>query len=173
MNKNILTLAILYPLLILGQALICNHIMLFNVATPFLFIYFIVRYPIGASRNLELTLAFLLGLAVDIFSDTPGVNALSCTLLAGIKPTIFYAYVTRDDKTKHITPSISSIGWQNYCKYLVTLATIFCLIEFTIEYFSFTAFRDVLFMTLGSTAITFLVVIGLDSLLPASKTTMA
>lgn len=167
MNKTYLQLAVLFPVLILLQVLICNHIMLFNVAVPFIFIYFIVRFPIGMARNLEYTLAFLLGFILDIFSDTPGLNALCCVLLSGLRPAIFYAYVPRDDKTKHITPCISTIGWQNYAKYLITLCGIFCLLEFSIEFFSFASFKEVLLMTFGSSILTFAVIIGVDSLLPA------
>lgn len=167
MNKTYLQLAILFPVLILLQVLICNHIMLFNVAVPFIFIYFIIRYPIGVGRNIELTLSFLLGFILDIFSDTPGLNALSCTLLSGLRPKIFYAYVPRDDKTKHITPCITTIGWQNYSKYLITMSAIFCLLEFSIEFFSFASFKEIILMTIGSSLLTFIVIIGVDSLFPA------
>lgn len=172
MNKTFL-MAVLFPALILIQVLICNHIMLFNVAVPFLFIYFIVRYPIGASRNLEFTLSFLLGFLVDLFSDTPGLNALSCTLLSGLRPTIFYAYVPRDDKTKYITPCISTIGWQNYLKYVITLSLIFCLVEFGIEFFSFASMKEVVLMSAASSVLTFAVIIGLDSLLPSGRSATA
>lgn len=173
MNRNSIILIILFPLLILLQVLICNHIFLFNVATPFIFIYFIIRYPIGTSQSVALTWAFLMGFLVDLFSDTPGVNALACTLLAGIRHIVFFAYVSRDDKTKRIIPSISSIGWQNYSKYLISMCAIFCLLEFSIEYFSFASIKDIFLMTIGSTLITFLVILGIDSLLPTERNSLA
>ncbi len=173
MNNNTILLAILFPLLILVQVLICNHIMLFNVAVPFIFIYFIIRFPIGVSQNLALTLSFLLGFFVDLFSDTPGLNALACTLLVAIRPAVFYSYVTRDDKTKRIVPSISSIGWQDYSKYLISMCGIFCLMVFGIEYFSFASIGIVLLMTISSAVLTFLVIIGIDCLLPSFKNSMA
>lgn len=166
MNRSYLILAFLFPLLILLQVLICNHIMLFNLAVPFVFIYFIVRYPIGVSGSWAITFAFLLGLTVDIFSDTLGVNALACTILAGIKPAVFYAYVPRDDKTKRIVPTISSVGWQNYSKYLISLTTVFCLLEFGIEYFSFASIDRILLMAAASSVLSFVLILGIDSLLP-------
>ncbi len=173
MNKNIILLAILFPVLILMQVLVCNHIVLFNVAVPFLFIYFIVRYPIGTSRNLAFTLAFLLGFFVDLFSDTPGVNALACVLLEAIRPRVLYAYVQRDDKTKKIVPSISSLGWQNYSKYLISLSGIFCFLEFSIEYFSLASLQTIFLMTVGSSILTFLIILGVDSLIPSGKNSLA
>ncbi|MDE5842111.1 MAG: rod shape-determining protein MreD [Muribaculaceae bacterium] len=169
MNRSLIILAFLFPILILLQVLIFNHIMLFNLAVPFVFIYFIVRFPLGVSGSWAITFAFLMGLIVDIFSDTLGVNALACTILAGVKPSVFYAYVPRDDKTKNIVPTITTIGWQNYSKYLITLSAIFCLLEFGIEYFSYAGIQEILLMAVASSIITFIVILGIDSLLPSDN----
>lgn len=169
MNRQLTTLILLFPLLILLQVLICNHIMLFNVAIPFIFIYFIVRLPIGMSKNLLFTLAFLIGFCVDIFSDTPGVCSLASLILAVVKQPVFYAYVARDDKTKFITPCIATLGWQAYSKFILTLSAIFCLLTFSIEYFSFATVKDIALMTLGSTAITFVLLYCIDCLVDIGK----
>lgn len=168
MNRHTFIMAILFIILVLTQVLICNHIMLFHLAVPFIFIYFILRLPIGMSRILELTLSFLLGFIVDIFSDTPGVNSLSCTILAAIKPVVFYAYVARDDKTKKIIPAISTVGWQAYSKFALTMCLIFCFLVFTIEFMSFAGIEEILMMTVGSTLLTFILIIALDSLMNAN-----
>lgn len=164
MNRETITMIILFPVLVLLQVLVCNHIMLFNVAVPFIFIYFILRLPIGMSKNLLFTLAFLLGFLVDVFSDTPGVNALSSVILAAVKQPVFYAYVARDDKTKNIIPCILTVGWQNYSKFLITMTAIFCFLNFSIEYFSFAQIKDIILMTASSTLLTFIVLYSVDSL---------
>ena len=169
MSKNSLIMMVLFPILVLLQVLICNHIMLFNIAVPFIFLYFIVRLPIGMSKNLLYTLAFLLGFTVDIFSDTPGVNSLSSLILAAVKNPVFYAYVPRDDKTKSVVPSIETLGWQNYSKYLITMSAIFCLCCFSIEFFSFASIREIIVLTFGSTILTFAILYGIDCLLPSGK----
>ncbi|MBD5370314.1 MAG: rod shape-determining protein MreD [Bacteroides sp.] len=155
----------LFPILILVQVLVFNHIMLFNLAVPFVFIYFILRLPIGMPANLVLSLSFLIGMLVDIFSDTPGVNALACTVLAAVKTPVFYAYVPRDDKTKRIVPAISTLGWQTYAKFLITMVAIFCLLCFIVEYFSFAGFLNILAMAGTSTALSFFLIFGIDSLI--------
>ena len=45
MSREIIHFSILFISLLLIQVLICNHIVLFNVATPIIFIYFFVRLP--------------------------------------------------------------------------------------------------------------------------------
>ena len=82
MSKTILNFILLFLLLIPAQAVIFNNLILFNVAIPLVFIYLIIRLPMTVSVNAALTIGFITGLSVDIFSDTVGVNAMACTLLA-------------------------------------------------------------------------------------------
>lgn len=164
MNRTVLRFTILFIVLVLAQVLICNHIVLFGVGVPLIFVYFIIALPTGMSKNLLFTLSFLIGVIVDIFSDTPGVNALACTILAVVKNPVLYAYVDRDDKTRHILPSITTIGWGAYSKYLLSMTAIYCVLAFAIEYFSMIDLREVLVMAGASTALTFFLLMAFDCL---------
>lgn len=164
MNKEIAIFTALFFSLLLVQVLICNHIALFNLAVPFIFIYFILRLPIGLNSNLLFTLAFAMGLCVDLFSDTPGLNSLCCTLLALAKKPCFYAYVTHDDKTADIMPAVSTLGWAVYSKFLITCTTLYCLLLFSIDYFSFASVKDIAIMAVASSLLTFLLILAADSL---------
>lgn len=164
MGRTVITNIILFIVLVLAQVLICNHLILFGVAIPFVFIYFILALPMGISQNWLITLSFLIGFTVDIFSDTPGVNSLACTILAVLRNPVFYVYVPRDDKTKVMHPNISGLGWPVYCKYLMTMSFIFCFLTFCIEYFSFAHVKDILLLTLCSGIYTFAVNLAVASL---------
>ena len=153
---------ILFVVLVLAQVLVCNHIVLFGVGVPMVFIYFIIALPIGMNMNLLYTLAFLIGFIIDIFSDSPGVNSLACLLLALVKTPAFYAYMARDDKTRYILPSISTLGWGVYSKYLLSLTAFYCVAVFAIEYFSLVDVREVLVMAGASTLLTFLLLMAID-----------
>ena len=165
MNKDILKFTGLFILMFVLQVVICNHIAIFNVAVPIIFIYFNSRLPMSLNQGWLFTLAFLMGLCVDIFSDTLGVNALSCTLMAGLKKPVYYAYVPRDDKTKDLTPSISSLGAATYCKYLVSLIGIYCLLVFGIEYFSLANVEEIVILSASSCLLTFIILLAIDSLI--------
>lgn len=162
--KDAIQYSVLFIVLVLAQVLICNHLNLFNLAIPIVFIYFIIRLPINMKLGLLFSLAFLIGLTVDVFSDTAGVNALACTLLAAIKRPAFYAYVPRDDKTKSMVPSAAGLGLGIFSKYLLTLVTIYCLLAFTIEYFNFSDVKEVVIKALASSVLSFLIILGIDSL---------
>lgn len=165
MNKTIITYTVLFIGLILAQVLLMNHIMLFNTAVCFIFIYFIVRLPMDLSSNWLLTLGFLMGLSVDILSDTPGVNALACTVLASLKRPVFYAYEQHDDVNRSLEPGMASMGWFNYSKYLLSMSAIYSLLAFSIEFMSFASVDRILIMAAASALFTFLVLLALDSLI--------
>lgn len=160
---------LLFILCILAQALIFNGLVLFNVAVPIVFIYFIIRLPINTKLPYLFTLAFLLGLSVDIFTDTPGVNALACTLIAALRTPIFYAYMPKDDITVRMTPGVYSMGIWEYSKYLVTFIIIYCLLAFTIEYFSFADVKGIVILSAASTVFTFIILLAIDCLIPVKS----
>lgn len=164
MNKDVLKFGLLFIILILLQVLICNQIAIFNVAVPIIFIYFIIRLPISLNKGWLFTLSFLMGLCVDIFSDTPGVNALASTLLAGLKQPVYYAYVPKDDKTTLLVPSISSLGMSVYCKFLVSMIGIYCFLVFSIEYFNFADVKEIVIISGSSCLLTFITLLAVDCL---------
>lgn len=164
-GKSFFTFFILFIVLALIQALILNHVVLFNVAICFAFIYFIIRLPLSLGGNLLLTLSFLLGLTVDILSDTAGVNALACTILAVVKKPVFFAYEQHDDKIRDIEPGINSMGWLNYSKFLLSMSAIYSLLALTLEFFSFADFATVILLAAASTVFTFVMLLATDSLI--------
>lgn len=169
MDKQFLNNVIILILVILAQILICNHIVLFNVAIAFVFIYVIIRLPMSLNTNWLLTWAFISGLIVDIFSDTPGVNSLACTILAICKRPVLYAYVPRDDRTKNIMPSLGSLGFAVYGKYLLTMSGIYCVLAFTIEYFNLADVKEIVIMSSASAVFTFLLLLGIDSIIVTKR----
>ena len=167
MNRDSIKYFILFVSCLLLQVLIFNNIILFHVAIPLVFVYFILRLPINMKLAIVFTLAFFLGLFVDIFSDTPGINALACTLIAAIRKPVYYAYVPKDDITERLVPSVSSLGFLTYCKYLMTFVFIYCLLIFSIEYFSFADVKDIVILSLSSSILTFIILLATDCLIPA------
>ncbi|MEG1539809.1 MAG: rod shape-determining protein MreD [Muribaculaceae bacterium] len=169
MSKSIIQFIILFIVLVLVQAIICNHICIFNIAVPIIFIYFILRLPITLSVSWVLTLSFLLGLSVDIFSDTQGMNTLACTLLGVMRKPIFSLYFQREDDMSDPIPSIKSLGTGIFIKYLFTITVVYCTLIFFIQAFTFFDFQLTFFRIIGSSILTFVLLLGIDSLTNASR----
>lgn len=150
-------------ILVLAQVIVFNHICLFNVAVPLVFIYLLVRLPITLSVNWMLTIGFFLGLTVDIFSDTYGMNTLACTIEAMMRKPILRLYVPREEDLTRPEPSMYSLGTATYLKYLLTLTLLYCSLMFLIEAFTFFNPVRLLLRIVFSTILSMALMIGIDS----------
>lgn len=170
MIKTVIQFAILLAVLLIAQVL-CSKIVLFGVATPLIFIYFILRLPINFSVNWTLTIAFLMGLIVDTFNNTQGMNALSCTLLAAARKPTYEALFIRDedDETGNPIPSISSLGLGGYLKYMTTLVVLYCMVVFLIQAFTFHNLGLTLLRIVCSSLLTCAAILAIDSLVSTSR----
>ncbi len=153
----------LFVLLVLLQVLVLNHIHLFGVATPLLYIYFIMSMRRDYPRWALLVWAFALGLITDTFQNTPGVGAASLTLLAFIRPNILQLFITRE-MAEDLIPSSASLSRITFFYYSTIFTAIYCVAFFTLEMFSFFNFILWLQRTLGSLLLTMVLVMAADSL---------
>lgn len=164
MPQTLLRYSLLFLALVLAQVLICNHIILFGVAVPFVYIYFLLHLPIDLSTKWVLTLSFLTGFIIDIFSDTPGVATLSCTILGALRKPVFKLYTGGDEAIAHVVPSARSLSLAVFAKYAFTLTIIYCCLCFLLEYFTFLYIGRMVAKIIGSTLLTFILILGIDAL---------
>lgn len=154
----------MFIILVLLQAIIFNHICLFHVAVPFVFIFFIIKLPLDISQNAILTLGFLLGLVIDIFSDTQGMNALCCTIIAACRGTIIRLYCPREDEITAPEPSARALGLFSFLKYALTITLLYCILYFLIESLIILNPATLLIKIAASTLLTFAIIVAADML---------
>ena len=75
MISNILRGLVYFVVFVLLKILVLNHIHFLRIATPFLYLYFIVKLPVGLAPTKVIFLSFLTGLVIDMFGNTPGMHA--------------------------------------------------------------------------------------------------
>ena len=85
-----------FVVLCVAQVLILNHIHLFDLAIPLLYVYFTITFHRGTPKWMILLWSFALGLAIDVFSNTPGLASGSMTLIAVVQPYLLELFVPRD-----------------------------------------------------------------------------
>lgn len=163
MTKSALNLALLFIALLLLQVVIFNNLILLNTAIALVFIYFIISLPSTIGVNMAMTLGFLVGLSVDVFSDTLGLNALCCTLLAFVRIPILHLYTPRNDDNP-LRPSIKAMGSAAFIKYTLTMSLIYCAAVFAIEAFSLFNPHTLLMRITSSTLYTCAMIYGFDAL---------
>lgn len=164
MTKELLGYILLLLALILCQVVVFNHICLFNVAIPLVFIYFIIKLPLTMSVNSLMLTGFLLGLTIDIFSNTLGINALACTIMSALRNPVLRLYLPRQEDIANSIPSIKTLGLGVFLKYVLTFTLGYCLCYFLIEAFTFFNLGILLLRIIFSTILTSLIIIALASI---------
>lgn len=87
-NNEILLNSIRFIVLVLLQVLVLNHINFLGYINPYLYILFVLLFPFTGNRTLLIFLGFLLGLTIDMFSDSGGVHAAATVFIAYIRPVL-------------------------------------------------------------------------------------
>ena len=149
--------------LVLLQVLILNNVHIAGYATPFLYIYFILKFDSGTSRNGLMLWAFFLGLTIDIFADTPGMNAAAAVLTAFLRPSILRLFTPRDNLDSFI-PSFKSMGIAPFLKYTVGCVFVHCLVLLTIEFFSFSSILLLLWRVVLCTLLTVTCILAVEGI---------
>ncbi len=147
--------------LALVQVFVLNHITLFGVATPLLYIFFVLKMRRNYPRWAIIVEAFVLGLLMDTFQNTPGVAACSMTLLGMIQPPLLDLFVTRE-LPEDARPSAVVLGWLKFFYYAGISSLIYCVAFFTLEQFAFFNWMQWLDRVVGSTILTLLLVMLLE-----------
>ena len=128
---------IYFIVFVLLQTLVIDNIHLFGIVTPFLYIYVIIKFKVGLTRSSMILLSFLLGLIIDIFSDTYGVHAAACSITGFICKPLFERIVDTKDLPNGSFPSYEQIGYRNFFNYTLIVVTIHHVVLFSIESFGF------------------------------------
>mgnify|MGYP000749621046 FL=1 len=149
--------------LVLLQVLILNNVHIVGYATPFLYIYLILKFESDVPRNALMLWAFFLGLAVDILSDTPGMNAAATVLLAFLRPSLLRLFTPRDNQD-NLVPSFKSMGITPFLKYTTASVFIHSLALLSIEFFSFSGIWLLLLRVALCTVLTVTCIVAVEGI---------
>ncbi len=146
MKNEILVNGARFILLLLLQVLLLNNVNLFGYLTPYLYVLFIVLYPINSDRGLFLILAFLLGMCVDIFSNSGGIHAAACVTMAYLRP--FMLKASFGVSYEYNAIKIKDMPLGSRITFVIGLVLVHHLVLFCLEIFSFSHLVLILKQTL-------------------------
>ena len=147
-----------FVFLILFQVLILNNIQFGGYINPYFYIYFILLLPYETPRWLLLLSAFLLGISLDAFTNTFGLNASACVLMAFVRPFVISAISTGTEFMVGHSPSLKNQGMKLFAYYSIILVLVHHFALFYLEIFRFTEFFQTLLRVLLSSVFTLLIV---------------
>jgi len=161
-----------FILLILLQGLILNDVNLWQgMAIPYLYLLFFLMLPIALPQWAEMLIGLVCGLTIDMFTNTLGIHASACVLLAFTRPQLLRAIAPRDGYEFGQRPTLSDMGMSWFLKYSVVLIFIHHLWLFFLEVYSFNGFFTTLLRVVLSGGFTFILVLLCQYLFFSRRTT--
>ncbi|BDB52525.1 rod shape-determining protein MreD [Flavobacterium ammonificans] len=153
--------------LFLLQIIIFNNINLFGFVSPFPYVLFIILFPVNGNKSALLISSFLLGLLLDIFSNSGGIHTTASILLAYFRPSIFkFAFgVSYEYQTIKLNDTLTPERFS----FLFVAILLHHLILFILEAFQFSLFFDILLRSITSTVLTIIISIIIIYLIKPNK----
>ena len=139
--------------LVLLQGLIIGQIQAARIAVPLVYIFFLLKLPSDMSRNRLLFYSFALGLAVDIFGNTPGLNASASLCLGLARPTLL-RWQTARDAAECFIPKVRTMGLAPYVRYIIPSVFLHVFVLNMLDTFSFFRIDEILLSTLADAGVT-------------------
>ncbi|WP_299119505.1 rod shape-determining protein MreD [uncultured Winogradskyella sp.] len=138
--------------LLLVQVIICNNINFLGYINPYIYIIFIFLFPIRENRLVFLLVSFLLGMLIDMFSDSGGVHAAAAVSLAYARPILLKTSFGMLYEHQSIKFSNTEIG--SLITYISFGTVLHHFILFSLEIFNISNILSILQKTLFSSIFT-------------------
>tara|TARA_R100001198_G_C5157709_1_gene164218 strand:+ start:264 stop:773 length:510 start_codon:yes stop_codon:yes gene_type:complete len=156
-NSDILINIVRFVVLVFLQVLLLNNVNLAGYINPYLYILFIILYPLDGNKGLLIFLSFLLGLSIDIFEDSGGVHAAACAFIAYIRPLVLkYSFGV---SYEYNSVKIRKADPMERLTYIASLVLMHHFVMFSLEIFSFKHILLLLKSTLFSGLFTIVVIV--------------
>ena len=144
--------------LVLVQVLIFNQVQFSGFFNPYAYLLFIILLPLSTPRYLILILAFLLGLIIDIFSNSLGVHSAATVFAAYARPLVIRVISNReDDKSDFPGLHQNKLIW--FVNYVLIMVLLHHAVLFYLEVFTFTNFFNTLYRVVLSSLFSIIIIV--------------
>lgn len=149
---------IMFAAVVLAQVLLLNQVQLSGYLNPYLYILFILLLPVSMPRYAVLLLSFVLGMVIDIFSDTPGLHAAATVFMGFFRTPVISMLSTRESDQSDF-PGLHQTGMSWFLTYTLLLTLLHHLFLFYLEVFTFAGFFHTLLRVVFSTIFTVFIIV--------------
>ena len=169
MNRVVLINGLRFIFLLLIQTLILRSVTFdwYNFGFVHILIYplFILLLPIKTPRALVLSLAFLMGIGVDMFYDSLGVHASALVFTAYMRNVIMKILEPYGGYNVEDSPTIRNFGVGWFFTYSAILMFVHIFFYFCVEAFSFVYIFEIMMNTIFSFAISIIIIFIVELIL--------
>jgi rod shape-determining protein MreD len=148
-------------LLLFIQIILLRNLSFYDLATPFIYILFLMLLPFGTPNILLYLIAFGTGLTLDAFYDTLGVHASACVTLIFVRIQFISISVNRDGFDEP-EPTLGNMGFKWFTIYSLLCIFSHHLILFILEAFKISELSYTLMRCLMSGILTWFIIILIE-----------
>jgi len=158
MIRILIKYIVMFVVLVLVQVLIFNQVQFSGFFNPYVYILFIILLPLSTPRYAVLILGFILGLVIDIFSNSLGVHSAATVFIAYLRPVIIRLISNReDDKSDYPGLHQNKLIW--FVSYVVIMVVLHHLLLFYLEVYTFANFFNTLYRVILSSVFTIIIIV--------------
>ncbi len=139
-----------FVVVVLFQVLVMDNVMINGYMIPYVYLLFILLMPFETPRWLQLLAGFVLGVTLDIFSNTPGLHTSATVLVAFARGYILDLLAPRDGYEPETFPRVHFYGLVWFLKYTFIIIFIHHLALFYLEVFQLKDFFSTLLRVIVS-----------------------
>ncbi len=127
---------------LLIQALVINNITIGSYVYPAFYVYFILLLPFEIAGWALLLSAFFMGLGVDFFSNSLGLNASAAVFMAFCRPVVIRLLKANKEWEPGLSPGFKDTGVGWFFMYALILILLHHTFLFFVEAFGFDTFKQ-------------------------------
>ncbi len=149
---------ILFVALVLLQVFLFSRIGVSMYVHPLVYVAFVLLLPMEISGSGLLMLAALLGISVDFFMGTAGINTIAILFVAFCRPTALLLLVGKDEVKDGGVPNVNRLGLKKFLRYAGVLIFLHSVVFFMLETLSWRFFYVTLLRIVLSSAVNLVLV---------------
>ncbi|WP_143962551.1 rod shape-determining protein MreD [Litoribacter populi] len=157
MNSRTFILAILgFFAYMAVQAFVLKNVVIFGSAFAFLYVIYILIFPLEIKTIPLMLVSFLLGFSIDIFYDSLGMHTASLVLVAFLRKSWLKVHTPTGGFDDNTDPTVLNMGFGWFLTYALPLILIHHLAFFYIDNLGTDLYIPVIVKAVSSAVFTFI-----------------
>jgi len=165
MNKYWIKYGLYFVFIILIQGLVMNQLQLNEYIYPMVYIMALLLLPFETSLLASIIISLVLGVFVDMISDTFGLHTSSSLTIGYLRPYILNIIKPRDGYDNSQLPGIHDMGKKWFIIYTLIMLSIHHLWFFIFEILRFDLIDIIILKTIFSSIVSLILIVLLQYIL--------
>lgn len=149
---------ILFLVMVILQVFLFSRVGISVYVNPLVYVAFIVLLPMEIAGALLLLVALLMGVSMDFFMGTAGINTIATLFVAFCRPAVLNLMIGKDEIMAGGVPNVNLLGIKKFFRYATVMVVMHSSVFFLLESLSWQQLPYTVLRIMLSSAITLVLV---------------